>query len=112
VTPNVESFLHGWFGSSWQGLDPPRHLHLFSPKTVQRLARCAGFSRSLCWTTAANTLGIAGESFFIRRGGRPAGESPRNVSTQLISFALQLAGFGALALRPDSGEECVLLAFP
>ncbi|MBE2196514.1 MAG: class I SAM-dependent methyltransferase [Anaerolinea sp.] len=33
--PNVESWDAGWFKSRWRGYDAPRHLYLFSPKTIE-----------------------------------------------------------------------------
>jgi 2-polyprenyl-3-methyl-5-hydroxy-6-metoxy-1,4-benzoquinol methylase len=43
VTPNVESLTHRWLGKNWRGLESPRHLHLFSTKTLSDCATSAGF---------------------------------------------------------------------
>ena len=43
ITPNAASLLHRWFGPDWRGLEPPRHLHIFTPATLLSLARKAGF---------------------------------------------------------------------
>jgi SAM-dependent methyltransferase len=42
-TPNVESTQARVFRERWFHLDPPRHLYLFSPKTLDRLMAGAGF---------------------------------------------------------------------
>ncbi len=42
-TPNVESILARIFGTYWYNLDVPRHLVLFSPKTLSNFAKKAGF---------------------------------------------------------------------
>ena len=42
-TPNVEGLQARVFGGRWFHLDPPRHLYLFSPQTLTRLMREAGF---------------------------------------------------------------------
>lgn len=46
-TPNVRSWESWLFGGNWYGLDPPRHLCLFSPVTMERLLRQCGFSVAL-----------------------------------------------------------------
>ena len=43
-TPNVQSLEARLFSGNWYGLDPPRHLYLFSPKTMERLLRQCGFA--------------------------------------------------------------------
>lgn len=42
-TPNVESVQARVFRDRWFHLDPPRHLYLFSPETLERLMAQAGF---------------------------------------------------------------------
>jgi 2-polyprenyl-3-methyl-5-hydroxy-6-metoxy-1,4-benzoquinol methylase len=44
-TPNIESIGHRLFGCSWRGLEPPRHLVLFSLKSMRNALRSAGFSK-------------------------------------------------------------------
>lgn len=42
VTPNVLSWSHRLFGRHWRGLEPPRHLHLFTPQSLCNLAASSG----------------------------------------------------------------------
>lgn len=42
-TPNVASYGHRAFGRSWRGLEPPRHLILFSGKRLKAMLEEAGF---------------------------------------------------------------------
>lgn len=42
ATPNVESLGHRLLGASWPDLDPPRHLNLFSLRTLQASVEKAG----------------------------------------------------------------------
>jgi len=42
-TPNIESLQAKVASSQWFHLDPPRHLCLFSPKTLQRMMKSLGF---------------------------------------------------------------------
>jgi SAM-dependent methyltransferase len=43
VTPNTSSFGHTHFGRRWRGLEPPRHLCIFSPTNLQIAVSKAGF---------------------------------------------------------------------
>lgn len=43
AVPNIDSLPFRWFGYAWYGLDLPRHLIHFSPRTLQRMLRQAGF---------------------------------------------------------------------
>jgi hypothetical protein len=42
--PTVSSYAWEHYGVNWLGLDAPRHLFLFSLKSMQILARQAGFT--------------------------------------------------------------------
>jgi SAM-dependent methyltransferase len=46
TAPNIDSLAFRWFGSAWSGLDLPRHLVHFTPKTLGQMLRSAGFSTS------------------------------------------------------------------
>jgi 2-polyprenyl-3-methyl-5-hydroxy-6-metoxy-1,4-benzoquinol methylase len=43
ATPNIESWPFYWFGQSWFGLDLPRHLIHFCPKTIRSMLETTGF---------------------------------------------------------------------
>lgn len=43
VTPNAQSLGAAEFGKYWRGLEPPRHIHIFSPGNLVNCARLAGF---------------------------------------------------------------------
>jgi 2-polyprenyl-3-methyl-5-hydroxy-6-metoxy-1,4-benzoquinol methylase len=43
-TPNADSWEARLFQGRWYGVDAPRHLHLFSPGTLERCLARAGFS--------------------------------------------------------------------
>jgi 2-polyprenyl-3-methyl-5-hydroxy-6-metoxy-1,4-benzoquinol methylase len=44
ATPNVRSLGHCWYGRSWRGLEPPRHLTIFSSRALRSLLEGVGFS--------------------------------------------------------------------
>jgi 2-polyprenyl-3-methyl-5-hydroxy-6-metoxy-1,4-benzoquinol methylase len=43
ATPNVESIGHRVFGRAWRGLEPPRHITIFSARALRTLLESAGF---------------------------------------------------------------------
>lgn len=67
VTPNVDSLGHRLFKKNWRGLEPPRHLHLFSPMTMQLCADKAGLKVEMLRTTARSARSIYVGNWFLRR---------------------------------------------
>jgi 2-polyprenyl-3-methyl-5-hydroxy-6-metoxy-1,4-benzoquinol methylase len=43
AVPNIASASFRWFGPNWFGLDVPRHLTHFSPRTLRKMFEKAGF---------------------------------------------------------------------
>ncbi|MGH9160735.1 MAG: class I SAM-dependent methyltransferase [Vicinamibacteraceae bacterium] len=65
-TPNIDADGHRHFGADWLGLDPPRHLVLFSLGSLQRALSISGFAemdvqpyRPLCATLFRASTAIA-----------------------------------------------------
>lgn len=72
--PNGASRDAGWFGQYWAGLEPPRHLYVFTPQTLGRLLTQRGFQileRSSA--SAAYPTFLLSLRFYLREhGGRVA----------------------------------------
>ena len=57
ITPNNESFGFWYFKTNWRGLEPPRHLHIFSGTSISKALKDAGFARwHLRWIYAPQIL--------------------------------------------------------
>jgi len=68
-TPNIEGAGFAWYGSCWYALDAPRHLMLFSPRTLRALSRRAGLDvRSL--KTAVGTAILRQSHHYAKAQGR------------------------------------------
>jgi len=95
TTPNVESWGHAIFGAAWRGLEPPRHLMLFSVRTMAVCARRAGLRITALRTTAR------GAKFFYLAGQKLAGkkQKPR------IAFWFQMLEELARPAFPRAAEE-------
>lgn len=108
LTPNAASYGHRKFGSHWRGLEPPRHLHLFTTKTLLRLLQNTQFSSSRVWTTPVGAYGIGQQSrLFNKNPLVPGSTTLRDV---LRGFWFQIVARMIFLIDRDSGEECVLIA--
>lgn len=65
-TPNVESLGHGIYKEYWRGLEPPRHLHIFSFASMRVALRLAGFQRLSVFPWIASS--IIYESYLLKGG--------------------------------------------
>lgn len=108
VTPNIKSLGHKLFGRSWRGLEPPRHLHLFSGETLKELAKRCGFGEPEVWTASTNAGALAAASV-AARGATPL-NAPKRIGLAVLEAGVQsLAGLVHI-VEKDSGDECVLKA--
>jgi 2-polyprenyl-3-methyl-5-hydroxy-6-metoxy-1,4-benzoquinol methylase len=110
VTPNVKSLGHARFGQHWRGLEPPRHLHLFSQATLQSSAHKAGFRKVETWTTPANAEVLATGSFDIKYGSRQTVGNSQPLLRELLGKYFQLRACVYYRRHLDSGEEVILRA--
>ena len=105
-TPNADSALHQRFGRHWRGLEPPRHLVLFTWNSIEALLREVGYRpiKRLPRPGAYATLLI--KSRAIQRGADP--ESAGDVSLSVrVESALHEA---AMAFNHRRREFVALLA--
>lgn len=110
VTPNLKSLGHLVFGRTWSGLDAPRHLEVFTPRSLESAATKAGIGDPRCRTSAGGAFGFA---FLSMYGHRASTWRPRRISFRRAEFLATLVQHLATAVRvvaPSSGDECVLWA--
>lgn len=103
VTPNIESYGHKRFGSNWRGLEPPRHIHLFSSSSLHACAKKAGDGSIEIWTTPANVHAMFVSSRDIRTGDT---QKTRIKWPLLLRYTSVVFEFWELFL--GRGEELVL----
>jgi SAM-dependent methyltransferase len=60
ATPNANALGHRWYGRAWLGLEPPRHLVVFTPRALADAARRAGFEHA-----SIETKTIVGAWWFL-----------------------------------------------
>lgn len=117
ITPNTKSWGHRKFQESWRGLEPPRHIHIFSPKTMKKCAGMAGFEKVTATTTPANAGTIFMGSMDIPKDGTHgmirANKSNRGLVQKIIRnsrvLQYQLREYYLWKRNPGLGEEVVMI---
>lgn len=111
TTPNSAGFGHQKFGAYWFGIDPPRHLKIYSPRTLRSCAERIGFKEIKTKTTAANADIFLGGSFSIRdsENHRTNAQPRPNPARIAKTIFLQYREHAQLKAKPDLGEEAVLI---
>jgi SAM-dependent methyltransferase len=112
-TPNAGSFGARRYGPAWRGLEPPRHLHIFSMQALENCAQRAGFTRRHVFTSSVGAGGMLMASYFLARKGAYRAHDLSRLEFLLSKiFELWYAVQGKLAWALDrrSGEEiCAVL---
>ncbi|MGQ9744834.1 MAG: class I SAM-dependent methyltransferase [Dissulfurimicrobium sp.] len=111
ATPNINSFGHKYFKSAWRGLEPPRHLYLFSVNTLKKLAEDAGFGRFKTWTTPDRAESFALGSLNIQQRLTGPVSELSELKRYVMAIIFQIKAKFIHMVESDSGEECILMAF-
>jgi SAM-dependent methyltransferase len=112
ATPNGASLGHLWFKSNWWALDPPRHLMIFNPPSLRRLASSAGLEIQWLVSTArrarnAWTLGRRLSYSATWDMSRP----PALISS-IVAIPFQLWERLLIRAGREVGEELFMIARP
>jgi SAM-dependent methyltransferase len=85
--PNAKSLDALLFGACWRGLDAPRHLYIFTPKTVRGLLDSAGLRVEMISYSPMPNDWAGSVEFWLRDHGFPEGLAhPFGVSSPLAMF--------------------------
>jgi Methyltransferase domain len=107
ATPNLEALGLRRFGRDWLGLDPPRHLVLFTRASLERLLRETGFEPLPPPPASPHALQMFSQSAAIAEGRLPH-EGPTHGTGRLRALA---AVANAVSLRDARhAEELLMLA--
>jgi 2-polyprenyl-3-methyl-5-hydroxy-6-metoxy-1,4-benzoquinol methylase len=109
VTPNLESWGHRRFRESWRGLEPPRHLFLYTAKSLQMLARNAGFAIGSLRTSPLLAPVIFQASRDIASTGCHKMDSLAPSEQRLKASSFLWLEWALMKLKPNLGEELVLV---
>lgn len=111
VTPNASSWGHEKFGRFWRGLEPPRHLHIFTIGSMKLLTKAAGFDHYEVSSVVPNAHVILWASRRLKLGLDAGPQNYVLTSDKLWSRLMQATELLRVQRRPESGEEICLVAF-
>ncbi|MCL5778964.1 methyltransferase domain-containing protein [Limibaculum sp. FT325] len=110
ITPNAASWCHSLFGTDWRGLEPPRHLHIFTQSSALRLMREIGWDNVEARSSIANSHGIGLASWNLKRYSRLDMLPKRNVWQSILARLFQISASLRLSIISTTGEEILLRA--
>ncbi len=86
-TPNIEAEGHQLFGANWRGLEPPRHLVLFTLESMSNVLTKSGFTEIKVQTYRPLCEGMFDASTAITEGVDPYAETLPNAPLDLVRNA-------------------------
>lgn len=109
VTPNARSLLHRWFRADWRGLEPPRHLQLFTRPALSRMIGETGFSVEHAATGVRDANNMYVASRRLRAGERHVHGDRGPLPLRARGHAASLVEWLASWRDPEAGEEITIL---
>jgi 2-polyprenyl-3-methyl-5-hydroxy-6-metoxy-1,4-benzoquinol methylase len=109
ATPNIASLSHKIYKNDWRGLEPPRHLHIFSPAAMRKALELAGFRDiSIRPGIAASVIY---ESTLLRRGrSGPSATALGDRSAKLTAILFNLLELGLVKWKPSVADCLTAIA--
>lgn len=111
VTPNVDSWGHKKFKHNWRGLEPPRHLQIFTSEALRGLSERVGFLNVRAFTEIGHT-----NSMFIASKVLEKSINFDNVKLaqqlyiKIWARSMQLIAWIMLKFKPCIGEDILIIA--
>lgn len=108
ATPNNESLGHHLFKQYWRGLEPPRHIQIFSPQSLIHIVRLSGFRKYSSFTTNRIARYIFNFSGEMRQNKLRKNEVSNitRVKARIFSFVEWML----IKMKIGCGEEVVIIA--
>jgi 2-polyprenyl-3-methyl-5-hydroxy-6-metoxy-1,4-benzoquinol methylase len=108
TTPNVLSVAASEFGAHWRGWEAPRHLHLFSVDSLQRLTRHVGFEIDEARSYSAGCSGVYRVSHLLQH---PESISwPDQFKLLVWSYRKELREQRMQKSQPNTGQNVLIRA--
>jgi len=112
VTPNTRSLGARSFGANWLHWDPPRHLNLFDPASLERAVRDAELEVERITTPGSTAHFVWQASSLIERQGRIPDADLSGASPALLleSIAFWAVEYAFTRFGRHCGEEVLVVA--
>lgn len=108
ITPNLESLTHNIFKQNYYHLDPPRHMQLFSKKSLLHCAQKAGVEEAMTWTIPAAADMVYFASKKIQKYGKNNQRQSVSIDKLIISISYWILELFLTSFWSNTGEEVVL----
>ena len=111
VTPNFDSLGRLIFQESWRGLEPPRHIHIFTKESLAKCLRLSGFEVEHIWASTYSAKSMYRRSRVIQRTGTLGRNDTKNPAkyakrgSRLFSLVERIGNY----FKP-LGEEVIIIA--
>lgn len=103
MTPNSSSLGHTVFKQDWRGLEPPRHLHVFSNRSMRALLEKSGFRKVSVHSHIADS--VISDSLRLRKIG-PGSGGALNYSPALRTLLFNLVEWIVIKWN-SAAADCV-----
>lgn len=108
-TPNARGIAHRRYGRSWRGLEPPRHLQVFTPQALERCVTDAGLRVRQLQTLSTESAGIYRASDALRAAEGRTVDGSAAVSL-VRSWWLRWEEHRQVRRDADAGQDIFLIA--
>lgn len=109
ITPNVESAEHRRFERCWQPLEPPRHLNLFTLKSIALAVEQTNFEIDKLYSVADGAAHFWRLSSAIESTGSYSSARSTPLRNKLTACAFYIAEWLGLLWDKSVGEEIILI---
>jgi 2-polyprenyl-3-methyl-5-hydroxy-6-metoxy-1,4-benzoquinol methylase len=108
TTPNALSLGAAEFGAFWRGWEAPRHLHLFTVASLQRLTQRAGFDMIEAATYSAGSAVV----YRVSRSNQQACALSwiQQIKLLIWGYDKELQEYRAQTLQPHTGQNILIRA--
>lgn len=110
TTPNARSWCHSMFGPDWRGLEPPRHLHIFTRSSLSLLMQEMPWSSVEVQASIGNTHWLAWSSWQLKRSGQFDMRTRPGLWGSAWGRLLQVAASLRQLADTETGEEVLVRA--
>lgn len=109
VTPNSRAIGRILFRQNWRGLEPPRHIQIFSPAGLKALCVRSGFTGVEVRTTVRGAAGLFAQSLAIARSNNSNQVVTVTTFERIAGRIMQAIEMIVLFLVRERGEELVVI---
>ena len=110
TTPNVNSIGADEFGAFWRGWEAPRHLHMFSVESLQRLTQRAEFEVTEARTYSTGSAVVYRVSRTNQQIQKGKLTWPDELNLLIWSYRKELQEYRAQIINPHTGQNILVCA--